>query len=185
MGPREVVGIAMFAVALAITISLTFNETGLADDDLSRPVSLGQTPPTEFPALTPTPEAVPLFGEDVEVDWVTSYFSRRTGGEAVFEARDVSNELALELANAPLPEMHDDSWFVESRAELEAVAGRYRLMIETSGNMTVELNGAVFNQTGALPEPRTVEVVFNHAGGPLEIAITAEDKGGPFVLSVR
>jgi hypothetical protein len=186
MGTRETVGIALFAVALAITLSLTFNNDGLADGGSPRPISTGLEPPTYTPppAATPTQAPVLALGEPADV-WFVSFFRHGADGEPQLEIRVTEETIALDFANAPFPDMQDDNWSVEATAPFERPPGRYEFSLETTGAVTVRANGRVVFARDGIDGPETFVVTFDHLGGRLDIEVAASDTGGAFRLAVE
>ena len=185
MASRELIGIGMFAVALAITLSLTFRDDGQASDRVPPTISSGLTPPTltATPTATATPVPIHALG-DPDGSWLISYYSFDAEGGRLPELELAYETLDLSFANAPIPDIRDNDWSLEAHGSFERVAGRYRVSIETSGDMDMRVDGRIVEVVGVIDGTVTREVVIDHGGGTMAVVVTAEDRLGEFRLAV-
>ncbi|MCH7994948.1 MAG: hypothetical protein IIB57_10975 [Planctomycetes bacterium] len=116
--------------------------------------------------------------------WLVSYFRHDADGEPQLETRIPETSLDLAFDHAPFPDMQDDNWSLKAHASFERPAGRYEFTIVTSGAVEIRANGTIVCAAGDLPSVQTAKVLFDHAGGPIGLEVSAEDRAGQFVLTV-
>ncbi len=170
MGPKEVVGIAAFAVALAITVSLTLNLDGLADGTTSRPLSQGLQPPY----ITPVPST---FDQPPPLGWRVAFM---VGGVEQDMAR--LDDLDLEFDAAPFRDYEDNNWNVSVEGYFELLAGHHSFNLTYDSRIRVFVGGELRAEANDIGWPQQRTVFFEHDGGEVIVHIEAFDDRGPFLL---
>ncbi len=169
IGSRELVGLALFGVAIAVSIS--FYLPG-GDDDAPAPFSVGgrATPQpvtnTEGPAQLPQPAS-----------WQVQYF--RQNESTTSSGRETST-LNEQFERAPSG-YTDDAWRLRAEATIQAPPGRYTFSIEHQGRVQIIVNGQAVGG-GTADAGGTVPVAFTLRQSTVKIRIEAQDREGPFLL---
>lgn len=186
MGMRETVGVALFAVALAMTASLTFVGQGRSHEGPPPTISLGMPVPTDTPTTAPTPTPVPPTALDLRnVSWLVTYWSDSVDGSRRQESQGFVQGLDLAFDGAPFPDMHDDAWSMTAETTLTLEPGEYAFALEHDGTVAVWVNGEQVAAGPGTPGLRALEASFVSEGGAVTIVIEARDTGGRFELRTR
>ncbi len=173
IGRREIVGLLLFALALAVTIS--FYLPGLSNDEPSG-LSVSDLKSSSTPQGTAsgTPMADPG-------GWRFSYQADDGSGGRAESGPATRLDLAFdEEPSAGLPE---DQWILTAQASATLQPGDYQFVIEYRGSIVVRVNGnsLLTTENNGATIAATI-VSFQHTRGRVTIEITARDSVGPFVL---
>lgn len=180
---RETVGIALFAAALAITVSLTFVDQGRSHEGPPPTVSLGIPVPTASPTLAPTPTPVPPRQVDLrDVSWRVTFWSDATDGDRRKESEGFAEGLDFAFDGAPFPDMRDDAWSLTAAATITLEPGDFAFELEHDGTVAVWVDGEQVAAGPGTPGLRTLTVAFASQGNPVSIMVEAKDTGGRFEL---
>jgi hypothetical protein len=171
MHRREVIGLALLAVAIAV--SAGFFVTGGKDDSGGRLAVASQTP---APAPTPVKGLIQAPG------WRVQFLSAADpdAGKIVQDAR--SAVLDFSFDGAPVPGLKDDGWQMLATADFTLDPGRYVFSVEHRGPLLVYINNVQQAVEDAVPTAKPLPVEFHADGGKVTIRIVASDENGPFRL---
>jgi hypothetical protein len=179
LGVREWVGLALLAVAMAI--SFTFLDAGARGDLTPRTPDVGVILPT--PSAEPSPSPTPPPPNEIEVpegSWFVEYFDR--GGDEPL-VQTFIEELDIEYDGAPFGDFANDDWRMTARTEIELEPGGQVFTLVHDGRVRVLVDGnEVASDSDPIADERELVVLFQHAGGTVTILIEAADMAGPFVL---
>jgi hypothetical protein len=179
LGVREWVGLALLAVAMAI--SFTFLDAGARGDVLPRTPDVGVILPTPSAESSPSPTQPPP--NEVEVpagSWFVEYYDRES---EVANVQDFIEELDIEHDGAPFGDFANDDWRMTARTEIELEPGGQVFTLSHDGSVRVLVDGnEVASDSDPIAGERELVVLFQHAGGLATILIEASDVEGAFVL---
>lgn len=178
---REWVGIA--ALAVAVGVAMSFCNPAAGQDTTQRPIELGE--PVLEATPEPTPTAIPTIDLPAPSEWFVRYLSSAEPGSGVEVGYYFSDTLDVAYDGAPFPDVADDNWAVTATATWPALeAGRYGFTVEHDGALGIATAaGDLLREEPDPPTARQLRIVFEHDGGPLELTLTARDRGGPLALS--
>ena len=186
LGVRELVGLGVLAVALLI--GFVYRDPASSESRTTPPgeIHLGTTPtptpvaPTPAPTPTPTPRAVPLGAPTG--GWIIGIYQDAFSGGSILVAQTASSKLDLAYTAGPFLDVKDDAWSVRAEASYTLAPGRYALVLEYEGRLTVTVNDLPALAEEATGGAKVVRAVFEHTGGTAGIRIDARDVKGPFRL---
>ncbi len=186
VGFRDVVGLLLFAVAVAV--AATFLDPSKTNGNVEqRPIAHGiqVIPGGDGAGGTPSPlePSQPL---PAPKEWTVLYIEPVPGGSDQVISRGTASEVDFAFSGSPLPGMPADGWrlIVEATVELPS-AGRYFVVMEQQGEARVFVDGSETEYRLSPDGPRRTTVTFSHASGPATIRVEATDRGGAFALWIR
>ena len=190
LGRREVVGLALFAVALLAAASFYLPDSHAGENP--RAISAGATAPLGEPV---TPVAVRTPAEPrtpaspiargplpAPASWTLTYIpdGAKESDYRVVTATGVD----LAYAGAPFEGFTDDAWGVRAEAVVDDLArGRYTFIVQSSSEATVLVDGRAVKGMRVGGGRRAV-FSFVHEAGPLRVRVEARDGGGAFSLAL-
>jgi len=175
--------IAIAALAVAVLIAMSFCNPAAGRDEVHRPISHGETIPSHAtPPGTPTPTPVPATDLAPPVNWFLRYLTSAQPGRGVEDSFGFVETLDVVYETAPYPDLHDNDWVVTASATWELPAGRYAFTIERDCEIRIAVAGIEVRSEPDASRPDHLRIVFDHKGGKLQLAITAIDRDGPFLL---
>ena len=172
IGRREIVGLLLFGVALAVTVSFYLPGFGKEEPHGLRVSDLGTS------ATVVGTNAGLAFADPG--GWEFAYRADDgSGGRAETKA----TRLNLAFDAEPAPGLPQDQWILTAETTFPLQAGNYHFVIEYRGSVVVRVNGSSAvtgeSQRGELA---ALVVPFQHVRGKATIQITARDSEGPFVV---
>jgi hypothetical protein len=171
---REVVGVLMFLLALAVGASVILPADAQPKDP--RPVSLGR-----LEGQT-TPDPGGSFTLAQPVQWDVAFFrqSAPEGSAAVKSERLPA--LVLSYPAAPFAGVDDDAWRMRAEGNIEARPGTYTFTLIHTGPVRVRIGDRDAGEAGFVLAPERLQIAFRHPGGVVQIMVDSQDEGGAFEL---
>lgn len=171
IGRREIVGLLLFGVALAVTISFYLPGVG---DDASQRLRVSDLGTSAPPVGTGsgTPLADPGAWE----------FAYRADDGSGGRAETKATRLNLTFDAEPAPGLPGDQWILTAETTFALQPGDYHFVIEYRGSVVVRVNGSAVTGESQRGDLAAIVVPFQHIRGRATIQITARDSEGPFVL---
>ncbi|MFN0146286.1 MAG: hypothetical protein ACKVT1_07235, partial [Dehalococcoidia bacterium] len=168
---REVVGLVLFGVALAVGLSVVL--PGRSDGRGPSSVTTGPVTGGGSLALK-QPQR-----------WTVQYFAIEAAEGSEPAKLERTGDLRVESDGAPFDGLRDDGWRVRAEASFTAPPGNYTFTLQHVGPIQVMVNGTVAAQAPLALNGEQLVVAFSHPGGTLSLRIDSEDHTGPFVLRWR
>jgi hypothetical protein len=186
LGRREVVGLVVLAVALAIGFLFLNPAASESTNGEKGAVHLGETV-TPTPVTTPTATATPPPAAlpAPAAGWLVEFFEVSPTGGSLQNGQGVAQSVDMTFAGAPFPDFKDDKWFVRATNAFTLEGGTYKLTITHDCDLHVSVDGTEIANDPDGAEAKTADIVFQHAKGRAEIVVECRDVGGPFRLLLQ
>ena len=167
IGKREVVGLLLFGIALAVSISfyLPGSSDGGPDTSSLNPRTPQPVTNSAGPAQLPRP-----------LSWQIQYFR---DGERSSNSGKETSILNEEYETAPSG-YTDNAWRLRADATIQITPGRYTFAIEHRGRVQVIVNGQAVG--GGSEAEGTIPIAFTARQSTVRIRIEAQDRAGQFLV---